>query len=120
MTTMNKSAQLDLTLQVLTPRYRRWILHLLISRDISTVDKLLTELAIVTDNTDDTLTESELMVRLQQIDLPKLESADLIMYDHEDGEIHLRDLSDEAQELLSMTKQWENQAVQERLSEEMH
>lgn len=117
MVSVDKSEQLDITLQLLTPRYRRWTLHFLSCRDISTVDELISELTDVTDNNE--VTETELMIRLQQIDLPKLDSAGLIMYDRENGGIYLQNMSDKARELLSMTKQWENQAALEVLSDEM-
>lgn len=117
MNVMDKSEQLDSRLQLLASHYRRWILYLLSSKNIVTVEELVAELTKISKRTNDEFSERDLTVRLHQIDLPKLADADLIEYNRQEGSISLQNTSVELTELLLITKRWEDQRVQDALSD---
>jgi hypothetical protein len=110
------NVDLDDTLQVLAVPYRRWLLYLLMDRTATTIDEVVPLLCTL-DNTvnDETVTETQVTIRLNQIDLPKLVDAGFIDYDRRNDDIVLVTESDELRDLLATIKKWEDPPVQTEL-----
>lgn len=116
MSDTNRLMDLNDTLRVLAFPYRRWILYFLRDRNVTTIDEVVPLLCTLDKMvTDETVTETQVRVRLQQIDLPKLVDADLIEYDRRNDDIVLVNDSDDLRDLLATTKRWEDPAIQTEL-----
>jgi hypothetical protein len=105
---INRTIDLDETLSVLAVPYRRWLLYLLLGREMTTIDEVASELHTIDEAVPgETVTETLITTRLHHTDLPKLVDAGLIEYDHRNGDIVLLEDSEELQDLLETLQQWE-------------
>jgi hypothetical protein len=112
----NRTGELDDILQVLAVCYRRWILYLLMERELMTIDAVASELRTIDKAvTGETVAETRVTIRLHHADLPKLVDAGFIEYDHRNDDIILVNNSDELRNLLMTTKKLEDPAVQTEL-----
>lgn len=113
MTETNTAIDLDDTLQVLAAHHRRWILYVLLSRDVSSLTELVPLISSLTEAaTNEDVEETKLTIQLQQIHLPKLADAGLIEYDHRSGDLALTGKSDAIREQVETIKTWEKPSVQ--------
>lgn len=109
---------LDEILRILAANYRRWILYLLLNRDVGTLEELVPLLWLLSEAAgDDRVDETRLTIQLQQIHLPKLADAGLIEYDHRTGDIALTEKADAVREQLATIKRWEEPAVRAEIQE---
>lgn len=107
---------LDDTLEVLAAPYRRWLLYLLIDRNATTIDEVVPLLCTLDKAAnDETVTETQVTIRLSQIGLPKLVDAGFIECNRHNNDIVLVNESDELRDLLATIKKWEDSAVQTEL-----
>ncbi len=111
-----EGAELDDTLGALTVRYRRWLRYLLMDWRASTVDELAPALSTLDETASDGVTETEVAIRLCQIDLPNLVDAGFVEYDRRNGDVVLLEDSEELRDLLGIVREWEEPAVRTELS----
>lgn len=113
MTDTNTAIDLDDTLQLLAAHHRRWILYVLLNRDVGSLTELVPLILSLTEAaTNQNVEETKLTIQLQQIHLPKLADAGLIEYDHRSGDIVLTEKSDAIEEQIETVKRWEEPSVQ--------
>lgn len=112
-----KDMNLDNALDVLKSPYRRWILYHLMDRNTTTIDKVVPLLCTLDRAVnDENITETQLPIRLNHIDLPKLVDAGFVEHDRRNDDIVLVNESDELRDLLATIQKWEDPAVQTELS----
>lgn len=112
MTDTNTTVDLDETLQLLAAHHRRWILYVLLRRDVDSISDLVPLIWTLNEAaTGEHVEETKLTIQLQQVHLPKLADAGLIEYDHRSGDIALTEKSDEIREQLETIKTWEEPSV---------
>jgi hypothetical protein len=84
---------------------------------MTTIDAVASELRTMDKAvTGETVTETRVTIRLHHTDLPKLADADLIEYDHRNGDIVLLEDSEELQDLLKALQQWEASPIRTELA----
>lgn len=111
---------LDETLQILAANYRRWVLYLLLNRDVGTLEELVPLLWLLSEAAGgDRVDETRLTIQLQQIHLPKLADAGLIEYDHRTGDIALTEKANAVREQLATIERWEEPAVRAEIQESL-
>lgn len=110
---------LDESLQLLSSRYRRWLLYVLMEREAGGLTELIPVLWVLSMVTNGKgISKRQISIKLQQIHLPKLNDAGFIDYDRRNGDIVLSERSDELREMLVAVEKWEEPAVQAKLQEE--
>lgn len=110
---------LDKASQALTSHYRRWILYVLMVRNVGTFSELVSLIQLLSNRANgEDVDETKIRVKLQQIHLPKLADMGFIDYDSRNGDIVLTDRFDTIRELVKTVMGWEEPDVQAEIQQD--